>query len=55
MICFVSGEPEPGDGERVRGGGRHGHHQLSGEEQRRLRHPAAQPEPTDHLLPGHEA
>lgn len=49
-----SGESEPGDRERVGGGGRDGHHQLQGEEQRRLRHPAAQPQQTDHLLQGHE-
>lgn len=45
-----SGESEPGDGQRVGGGGRDGHHQLSGEEQRRLCYPAAQPQPADHLL-----
>lgn len=49
-----SRESEPGDGERVGGGGRDGDDQLSGEEQRRLRHPAAQPQQTDHLLQGHE-
>lgn len=49
-----SRESEPGDGECVGGGGRDGDDQLSGEEQRRLRHPAAQPQQTDHLLQRHE-
>lgn len=41
VFVWSSGESEPGDRQRVRGGGRDGDHQLSGEEQRRLRHPAA--------------
>ena len=50
-LCGVlSGGPESGDGQRVGGGGGDGHHQLQGEEQRRLGHPAPQPQPTDHLL-----
>lgn len=50
-----SGESEPGDGQRVGGGGRDGDHQLSGEGQRRLGDTAAQPQQADHLLPRHEA
>lgn len=54
-LFLPSGESEPGDGERVGGGGWDGHHQLSGEEQRRLCDPAAQPQQTDHLLQRREA
>lgn len=55
VCCHLSsGESEPGDGKCVGGGGRDGDHQLSGEEQWRLRYPAAQPQQTDYLLQRHE-
>lgn len=58
-ICVLvsvlsSGESEPGDRQCVSGGGRDGDYQLSGEGQRRLRYPAAQPQQTDNLLQRHE-
>lgn len=53
-LSFCSGESEPGDGQCVGGGGGDGDHQLSGEEQRRLGYPAAQPQQTDDLLQRHE-
>lgn len=59
LICVLvpvlsSGESEPGDRQCVSGGGRDGDYQLSGEGQRRLRYPAAQPQQTDNLLQRHE-
>lgn len=55
LSLFPSGESEPGDRQRVSSGGRHGDHQLSGEEQRRLCDTAAQPQQADDLLPRPEA